>query len=95
MFIVFLRFSERKAEAPRLMEGHNDWIRHGFEDGVFLTVGALRPNAGGVVLAHGLSRAELEARVAADPFVAEDVVRPEVFEIRPSRTDARLDFLVA
>ena len=95
MFVVFLRFSALKSEAPRLMPAHNDWIRRGFDDGVFLTVGALQPSAGGAVLAHGLSREALEALLAEDPFVAEGVVEPEIFEISASRADARLDFLVA
>ncbi len=93
MFVVTLKFSANKARAPQLMEGHNAWIRQGFDDGVFLLAGSLAPGAGGAVLAHNVSRADLETRVAADPFVAEDVVRPEIIEIAPGRTDDRLAFL--
>lgn len=95
MFVVFLRFSAAKAKAPELMAGHNAWIAEGFEDGVFLTVGGLQPAAGGAILAHGEDRETLTARVARDPFVAEDVVKPEIFEISPARADPRLDFLLA
>lgn len=94
MFVVFLRFSDNKAEAPQLMAGHNAWLQRGFDDGVFLTAGSLQPQAGGAVFAHGVTRAELEARLAEDPFVAEDVVRTEVFEVAPARTDDRLSFLM-
>lgn len=93
MFVVFLRFSENKSKAPELMSAHNAWIAKGFEDGVFLTVGSLQPAAGGAVLASGPTREELEERVNTDPFVIEGVVRSEIFEITPSRTDPRLDFL--
>jgi uncharacterized protein YciI len=93
MFVVFLRFSANKAEAARFMEGHNVWIRRGFEDGVFLVTGSLQPNAGGGILAHNTSLADLQARVNEDPFVAEDVVSAEILEITPARTDERLDFL--
>ena len=93
MFVVTLRFSANKAQAPRLMEGHNAWIGRGFADGVFLLTGSLQPNAGGAVLAHNISRADLEARVQEDPFVAEDVVRADILEITPSRSDDRVAFL--
>lgn len=93
MFVVTLRFSANKAQAPRFMEGHNAWIGRGFADGVFLLTGSLQPNAGGAVLAHNISRADLEARVQEDPFVAEDVVSADILEITPSRSDDRVAFL--
>jgi hypothetical protein len=45
-------------------------------------------------VAHANSRSELTARVDADPFVAEGVVRAEILEISPSRADERLGFLL-
>lgn len=93
MFVVTLKFAANRAQAGAFMEGHNAWLRRGFEDGVFLLAGSLAPAAGGALLAHGLSRAELETRLAADPFVAEGVVGAEILEIAPGRLDARLAFL--
>lgn len=95
MFVVLLRFSTKKAQAAQFMEGHNAWIRRGFEDGVFLLTGSLQPNAGGGILAQNTSLPDLQVRVNEDPFVAEGVVSPEIIEIRPGRTDERLDFLRA
>jgi uncharacterized protein YciI len=95
MFIVLLKFSDNKAQAGEFMDGHKAWIGRGFDDGVFLMVGSLQPNAGGSILAHNTSRRELEDRVKDDPFVAEKVVSAEILEIAPARTDARLAFLAA
>ena len=95
MYVVLLKFSGNRSKAPDLMDGHNAWIRDGFEAGVFLAVGSLQPNAGGGILAHGTTREALDARIAADPFVAEGVVTADVLEITPARTDPRLDFLKA
>ncbi|MBD8893022.1 YciI family protein [Roseibium litorale] len=95
MFAVFLTFGPNRSEAPTHMSGHNDWIRKGFEDGVFLVTGSLVPGKGGMVLAHNLTREELEARVSQDPFVVEKVVIAEIHEIQPSRVDDRLSFLAA
>lgn len=95
MFVVLLRFSENKQNAGQFMDGHKEWIKRGFDDGVFLVVGSLQPGAGGGVVAHDTSLAELEDRVNADPFVVEKVVTAEILELTPSRTDPRLDFLLA
>jgi uncharacterized protein YciI len=94
MFIVLLRFSDNKGKASQFMEGHKEWIKRGFDDGVFLLVGSLQPNLGGGVVAYNTSLSDLQGRVNADPFVAEKVVTVEILEITPSKADARLNFLV-
>ncbi len=94
MFIVLLRFSDNKIQAGEYMEGHNEWIKQGFSDGVFLLVGSLEPGLGGSVIAHNTSLEELQQRVNADPFVAGNVVTSEIIEISPKKTDERLGFLV-
>ena len=94
MFIVLLKFSDNKDQAGQHMAGHNDWLRRGFEDGVFLLAGSLQPGLGGGIVAHGTTREDLERRVNDDLFVAQDVVRVEIHEIEPARADARLEFLL-
>lgn len=94
MFIVFLKFSENKGKASQFMAGHSEWIKRGFDDGVFLLVGSLQPNLGGGIVAHNTSLSNLQSRVNTDPFVVEKVVEAEILEITPSKTDARLSFLL-
>lgn len=94
MFIVLLRFSANKGQAGQFMEGHNEWIKRGFDDGVLLLVGSLQPKLGGGMLAHNTSLEDLRNRVNGDPFVAEDVVSAEILEITPARADERLAFLL-
>ena len=93
MFLVLLKFSAHKSRAKDHMDAHVQWIQRGFDDGVFLLAGSLPPQQGGALLAHGVSRDELQARVDDDPFVREQVVNAEIVEIAPSRADARLSFL--
>jgi len=93
MFIVLLRFSSNKGQASRFMEGHKEWIKRGFDDGVFLLVGNLQPNLGGGIVAHNTSLSDLQSRVDDDPFVAEGIVSAEILEITPSKSDERLTFL--
>lgn len=94
MFIVTLKFSKRRDQASQFMEGHNQWIKNGFADGVFLLAGSLQPSIGGSVIAHGVSREALERRINEDPFVAEEIVSAEIFEIEPKKVDERLSFLL-
>jgi uncharacterized protein YciI len=94
MYIVLLKFSSNKGQAGRFMEGHKEWIKRGLDDGVFLVVGSLQPDAGGGIMAHNTSLPDLQSRVNEDPFVAEKVVSAEILEITPSRADERLGFLL-
>lgn len=41
-------------------------------------------------MTHNTTRREIEDRVAADPFVLHDVVKAELLEVAPSKTDPRL-----
>jgi len=94
MFIVFLKFSENKANAGDFMAGHNEWIKQGFSDNIFLLAGSIETNLGGTVLAHNTNLEELQQRVNSDPFVAEDIVSAEIVEITAKITDDRLNFLI-
>ena len=94
MFIVLLKFSGNKGQAGQFMEDHKEWIKRGFDDGVFLLVGSLQPHLGGGIVAHHTSRSERQNRVNGDPFVAENVVSAEILEITPSQADERLRFLL-
>ena len=94
MYIIILKFSANKSRASQFMDGHKAWIKRGFDDGVFLLAGSLEPGLGGGILAHNTSLADLRGRVNDDPFVAEDVVKAEIFELDPGKADERLQFLV-
>ncbi len=99
MFIVLLRFSDNKSQAPAFMQGHKDWIKRGLDEGVFIVVGSLKPtnesgNGGGSIIAHNTSLEALQARVNDDPFVTENIVTAEILEISPNQTDERLKFLL-
>lgn len=94
MFIVLLKFSDNKSQAGQFMEGHNAWIKQGFDDGVFLLVGSLQPALGGSIVAYNTTLEALQTRVNEDPFVAENVVTAEILEIEPKKADERLQFLI-
>lgn len=93
MFIITLSLTGLKSKAPDFMAAHNAWIARGFEDGVFLLVGGLKPQGGGAILASGTDKTSIEGRVSEDPFVAEGIATAHIQEVAPARTDPRLSFL--
>lgn len=93
MFIVFLKLANKDGISAHMV-GHKKWLQCGFDDGVFLLAGSLAPQAGGGLLAHGVTQDELQARLDDDPFVAEGVVTVEITKLAASRADERLAFLV-
>lgn len=94
MFVVLLKFSDNKAQAGQHMDGHNAWIKQGFDDGVFLVVGSMETHAGGAIIAQDKSLEAIQARVALDPFVVESVVEAEVIQISPKKMDDRLQSIL-
>jgi uncharacterized protein YciI len=94
LFIVLLKFTANRARASQFMESHKQWVKRGFDDGVFLVAGSLEPSLGGAIVAHGASLPELQSRVNEDPFVVENVVTAEILEIEPAKADERLRFLL-
>lgn len=93
MFVIFLKLAENRHLAGAHLAGHNDWIRQGVDDGAFLLVGSLSGGQGGAIIAHGVTRADIDKRLEADPFVAERIVAPEIIEIDPGLVDHRLAFV--
>ena len=93
MFIVLLKFSGNKSQAGEYMDGHNEWIKSGFDDGVFLLVGSLQPNSGGGMVAHNTTLSDIQNRMNNDPFVAENITSAEIIEITTAKADEQLQFL--
>lgn len=63
MFIVQLKFFINKSKASQYMEEHKLWIKKGIEDNIFLLVGSIKPNLGGLIIVHNISLQELEEKI--------------------------------
>ncbi|WHI46455.1 YciI family protein [Microbulbifer sp. JMSA004] len=94
MFIILLKFSEKKAHAAKYMPDHKAWLQKGFDDGVFLLSGSIKPGIGGGILAFNTTHEDLLVRINQDPFVSESIVSAEVIEINSSKANQSLKFLL-
>jgi uncharacterized protein YciI len=93
MFIILLTFTE-PGRVAELKDPHLEWLRRGFDDGVFVLAGGVHGEpGGGTIIASGIAAEEVRQRVDADPFVAEGIATATILEISPSRVDERLAFL--
>ena len=94
MFIITLTYCKPLSEVDRHVDAHMEWIRQGYDRGIFLLSGPRVPRVGGFILAHGIGRAELDELLAQDPFHLAGVATYDVTEVRPSSADERLAWLV-
>lgn len=76
------------------MEEHKLWIKKGIEDNIFLLVGSIKPNLGGLIIVHNISLQELEEKIHKDPFIEHDIVKAEILEIELSIAHKNLAFLL-
>jgi uncharacterized protein YciI len=86
MFVLLLSYVRPVEEVDALMRDHMAWVNEHYAAGRFLVSGRRIPRTGGVILARGDDRDEMEQIAAADPFVAGGVATCEVIQFRASQT---------
>jgi uncharacterized protein YciI len=94
VFLLLLAYVAPLAEVDALMRKHVAWLDEHYAAGRFLVSGRRIPRTGGVIVARGDDRAEIEALAATDPFVAAGVATCEVIQFRASQKAPGLDQLL-
>lgn len=74
------------AEIDAQIPAHVEWLRKGYDDGVFLASGRRVPRTGGVILAKGDSLEEVAARMREDPFQRLGLATVELIPFEASMT---------
>jgi uncharacterized protein YciI len=93
VFVLLLTYIRPLPEVDALMREHVAWLNEQYDAGRFLVSGRRIPRTGGVIVARGDDRAQIEALAATDPFVSGGVATCEVIQFRASQTAAGLDSL--
>jgi uncharacterized protein YciI len=94
VFLLLLTYVKPLAEVDALMRDHMAWLNEQYEAGRFLVSGRRIPRTGGVIVARGDDREEIEALAATDPFVSGGVATCEVVQFRASQSAADLEGLI-
>ncbi|MFI5954540.1 YciI family protein [Cryptosporangium sp. NPDC051539] len=85
MFVVTLTYVADISEVDAELDGHMAWLESQFTDGVFVASGPRVPRHGGVILAQGVDREELNRRLSLDPYAEKCLADYTVIEFDPTR----------
>lgn len=94
MFVIELIYKVELAEIDANMRPHMAYLKKHYAAGRFLVSGRKVPREGGVILALGDSREQLEAIVKEDPFVARGLADYRIIEFRESQRADSIDALL-
>jgi uncharacterized protein YciI len=95
MFIIELIYKAELAEIDASMRPHMAYLKKHYAAGTFLMSGRKVPREGGIILALGQSREQVEAIVKEDPFVARGLADFRIVEFQVSQRAPSIDALLA
>jgi len=85
MFVIELIYKRGLAEIDAAMAAHMKFLKRYYAAGTFLLSGRKIPRDGGIILAVGNSRDEIERIMREDPFCSKGLADYRVIEFRASQ----------
>jgi uncharacterized protein YciI len=85
MFVIELIYKAPLAEIDASMQAHVKFLKKYYTAGNFLVSGRKIPRDGGIILAVGESRHEIEAIIHEDPFYQRGLADVRIIEFRASQ----------
>jgi uncharacterized protein YciI len=85
LFVVELTYTAPLAQIDAAMTAHMAFLRKCYRAGHFLVSGRQVPRDGGIILAIGESRQQIEAIMRDDPFCARGLATARVIQFRASQ----------
>jgi uncharacterized protein YciI len=94
VFIIELTYTADLSEIDAHMAEHVAFLKKYYASGNFLISGRKIPRDGGIILAVGESRAQIEELIEEDPFKARGLAEFRVVEFRASQRAISIDALL-
>lgn len=94
MFVIELIYKAPLADIDASMRPHMAYLKKHYAAGKFLISGRKIPREGGIILAVGESRDEIESIVKQDPFVSRGLADYRIIEFRESQRADSIDMLL-
>ena len=91
MFVVELIYKADLAAIDARMRAHMAFLNKHYAAGTFVVSGRKIPRDGGIIIAAGKTRAEIEAIVKEDPFVKLRLAEFRIIEFRASQRADDID----
>lgn len=85
MFVIELSYKADLSEIDARMKAHMAFLNREYAAGRFIASGRKVPRDGGIILAVGDDKAEIERLMAQDPFVSHGLADVRIIEFRLSQ----------
>jgi uncharacterized protein YciI len=85
LFVIDLAYKASLEKIDENMADHVRFLKKYYASGSFIVSGRKIPRDGGIIIATGRSRGEVEAIVRQDPFVARGLADFRLVEFRASQ----------
>ncbi len=94
MFIILVHYLQPLDVIETYLEAHRRFLDKYYEAGIFLMSGPQVPRTGGVILARGLTREELEQILSEDPFYQASVATYQIIMFTPNKFSVDIEALL-
>ncbi|MEV4195754.1 YciI family protein [Streptomyces toxytricini] len=91
MFVMELTYIAPLEAVEEQLDAHIAWLDAHYATGVFLASGRKVPRDGGIILAAGVSREEIEKIAAEDPFTIAGLCEYRITEFIATKTSPSLE----
>ena len=85
MFVIELLYTAALAEIDAHMTAHVKFLKKYYASGHFVVSGRKIPRDGGIIVATGSSRQEIEDIAREDPFIKNGLAECRIIEFRASQ----------
>ena len=85
MFIISSIYRKPAEDVDKFLVAHRAFLDTYIQKGVIVAAGRKVPRIGGVIIAKGKTKAEIEKIMEEDPFVKEGVAEYEILEVELAR----------
>jgi uncharacterized protein YciI len=85
MFIITSLYKKPTEDVDKFLVPHRAFLDKYIQQGVIIGAGRKVPRVGGVILAKGKTRAEIETIMKEDPFAYEGIAEYEIVEVELAR----------
>lgn len=94
MFVIELEYTAPLSEIDAHMAEHVAWLKRHYAAGQFIVSGRKIPRDGGIIIAVGDSRQQIETLIQGDPFHRHGLARFRIIEFRASQRAQNIDALI-
>lgn len=84
MFVIILTYTQPLSVVDQFVSEHRAFLERHYATGQFVLSGRQEPRTGGVILATGSNRDDIERILQEDPFHRENVAEYDIIAFVPS-----------